>query len=129
MPFLTDPDINDDGFNRWRLVSTLVYEDWRGKLWYVPSGFRYDFASVPRVLWSIYPPQIAVKASCVHDWCYRTKPAGVSRKEADRLLYEGCIDEGLPRVRAKVIWAAVRLGGGFSWRDKIRSTYKEKLWR
>lgn len=116
MKFLTAPPIVPLVFNRWRLAGTLLFVDSQDRVWNIPEGFEYDLASVPRIFWSLYPPQISTRASAVHDWLYVYQP--VSRKEADQILYEGLIAEGVPKYRAKIIWSAVRAGGYFPWRKR-----------
>ena len=113
--WITDLNVTDDKPRKWELLTNLVYRDSKEKYYIVPAGFKTDLASIPRPLWSIYPPSTSRKGAVLHDWCYETRPYGVSRKTADRLLYEGCVSEGLPKARAWVLWVGVRAGGWMFW--------------
>lgn len=57
----------------------------------IPSGFITDFASVPRLLWSIYPPTGRYsKAAVVHDYLYNNgKDMGFDRKFCDKMFLNG----------------------------------------
>ena len=41
---------------RWRVVSDCHYETDGGAKITIPAGFITDFASVPRILWPLFPP-------------------------------------------------------------------------
>lgn len=100
----------------------------------VPAGFVTDLASVPRPVWSIYPPDGPwVKAAVVHDFLYDTGGSGLwnqstgitrvapySRAEADHVLREAMADRGVGPWERSVIWSAVRLGGGRAWGRQTR---------
>ncbi len=97
----------------------------------IPQGFTFDLASVPRpFLPVIDDDECSTLAPLVHDalyahrgelpieWCapYRL----FSRRESDRLFRELMLAQGVPRWRAWVAWAAVRIGTPKSrkgWRE------------
>jgi len=95
----------------------------------VPAGFVTDLTSVPRAVWSFYPPDGPwVKAAVIHDFLYYTKGTGdwhgrvgisrplpYTRKEADDILKEGMADRGIGSWEQGVIWTAVRVGGAGGW--------------
>ncbi len=95
----------------------------------VPAGFVTDLASIPRAVWSFYPPDGPwAKAAIIHDFLYFTKGSGewhgrigvsrgraYSRSEADAILKEGMADRDVGKWEQFVIWASVRLGGGRGW--------------
>lgn len=95
----------------------------------VPAGFVTDLTSVPRLVWSFYPPDGPwVKAAVIHDFLYYTKgtgewhgrvginrPTPYTRKEADDILKEGMADRGIGSWEQGVIWTAVRAGGAGGW--------------
>lgn len=85
----------------------------------VPVGFVTDFASVPRILWNLFPPAGPYgKAAVIHDWLYQTRDAGthkVWRDEADAVLREGMQVLGVSMVTRWFIYAGVRVGGGPPW--------------
>lgn len=95
----------------------------------VPAGFVTDLASIPRLVWSFYPPDGPwVKAAIVHDFLYDTQGDGrwhskigvsrekpYSRAESDDILLEGMVERDVGRWERFVIWASVRLGGQRGW--------------
>lgn len=87
----------------------------------VPQGTRTDFASVPRGLWNIFPPdgQYA-SAAVVHDYLYQEhgdvpKGRGRSRKECDDIFLEAMQVLGVPSWKRYTMWLAVRSFGWKAW--------------
>jgi hypothetical protein len=109
---LRDADNTDDG--QWILCAPLVYQsDVAQQTFTVPAGFQTDLASVPRLpLVFLLAGDSARKASVVHDWLYTTHP--VTRDVADAVLKEASLLTGVPKWRAWLMWAGVRIGGGGS---------------
>lgn len=109
---LRDADNTDDG--QWILCAPLVYQsDVAQQTITVPAGFQTDLASVPRLpLVFLLAGDSARKASVVHDWLYTTHP--VTRDVADAVLKEASLLTGVPKWRAWLMWAGVRIGGGGS---------------
>lgn len=98
---------------QWDLVEPLRYEGNRDTF-VVPVGFRTDFASVPRVLWTMFPPYGRyTKAAVVHDYLYVSKL--VSRADADGLFRRIMHELGVGRTRRWLMWSGVRLGGWLVW--------------
>ena len=84
----------------------------------VPRDFTCDGASVPRFFWRlVFPPgdTQALRAAFLHDYIYRTHPAGWDRKKADDLFYDVLVADGVPKRRAYLAWAGVRRGGAAAW--------------
>ncbi len=90
----------------------------------VPKDFIFDGESIPFWLQWLAPPfGDSKRGACVHDWLYRN--AGyldehgtlcpVRRSQADAVYRELIEAKGLPRWRANIRWAALRLAGGFAW--------------
>ena len=76
----------------------------------VPKGFITDFASVPRFLWSIFPPWDKYgKAAVLHDYLYSYQI--FERKICDRIFYEAMTVLGVPWWKRKVMYLAVRVFG------------------
>lgn len=76
----------------------------------VPIGFRTDFASVPRPLWSFLPPVgLYAKAAVIHDYLYESKSR--SRKEADEIFLEAMVILGVPQWKRTLMFWAVRVFG------------------
>lgn len=102
-----------------------------------PAGFKHDGASVPRAVWSFYPPHPLDRAAIFHDLLYRRqgklKPgefqvqtengdwvdvdATWTRKQAD-LLFREMIDQdphGPGYIRRSAAYWAVRGFGRWAW--------------
>lgn len=97
---------------RWRLVEPFEFwlTDNPDDVIRVPAGYVTDLASVPRVLWSIFPPHGRyAKAAIIHDWMYdiglRTK------READRIFLDAMKVLKVPAWRRSLMYIAVRLFG------------------
>ena len=107
---------------RWKLEELFeYYTDLLGerKTFTVPAGFETDFASIPKPLLAL--PFIRWrhkfnKAAVIHDWLYYTKE--VDRKTADRIFLEALLVLGIPRWKAYLFYAAVRLFGWTHWEKK-----------
>lgn len=84
-----------------------------GNLIRAPKGFKFDGASIPDILKSLfygsYDPLI-VTAALVHDWLYSNHQ--MSRKEADRVFRKILIRDNTDTTKTALMYSAVRLGGG-----------------
>jgi hypothetical protein len=119
------------GRSLWAVQRALEYQVGNDptELIVVPPGFVTDLASVPRAVWSFYPPDGPwAKAAIIHDFLYTTKGTGTwhahvgitraepySRKEADDILKEAMADRKVGKWEQSVIWSSVRLGGAGGW--------------
>lgn len=76
----------------------------------VPAGFVTDLASVPRVLWWWFPPHGKwATASAVHDYMYAN--AISTKKDADKTFFVLLRAFGVPRLKARAMYLAVRVFG------------------
>lgn len=101
-----------------------------GALLTIPAGFQSDGASVPRFLWSLYPPfgELYEPATWLHDYCYQHAEefdghdgkVRMTRGLADQLLYDGSNGLGFRRTGARNMWLGVRAGGWLPWRRARR---------
>ena len=74
----------------------------------VPRGFVTDFASVPRLFWSMLPPIGRYGyAAIFHDFAYWQQTA--RRDEADKLFHETMIELAVGRLTRNVLYYSVRL--------------------
>ena len=86
----------------------------------IPIGYVTDLASVPRVLWSVFPPHGRyAKAAIVHDYLYSN--AIGTKTWADQVFLEAMTVLNVPRWRRTVMYLAVRLFG----RGKYQLEQKE----
>lgn len=106
-------DDQDDG--QWVLVQPLVYlSDVAGRALTVPTGFRTDLASVPRLpLVFLLAGDCAREAAVVHDFLYQSHET--DRATADAILREASACTGVPAWRRWLMYAGVRLGGASHW--------------
>lgn len=99
----TSIDPNDYGYysREWRVIT-------------VPAGFETDFASVPRIMWSLVD-KLSTQAwpSVIHDYLYSTHRFG--RKWADAVFLEALDDSGANWATRWACWAGVRMGGTKAW--------------
>lgn len=108
-----------------QLVEPLeVYSGYLDAIIRAPKGFTFDGESIPLWLQWLSPPfGDSKRGACIHDYLYRN--AGyidadgrlhpVSRSQADAVYRELIEAKGLPRWRANIRWATLRLVGGFAW--------------
>lgn len=80
----------------------------------IPEGFVTDFASSPRILWSVFSPiGKQTKAALVHDFLYSYEL--VDRETADKIFYEGMIVLGVNKYIAKSAYYSVKWWGTDSY--------------
>jgi hypothetical protein len=80
----------------------------------VPQGFVTDFASVPRLFWSLLRPDgDYTYPAIVHDWMYWRQDT--DRETADEILRLGMQDFSIDKATVAAIYNAVRLGAGSAW--------------
>lgn len=114
---------------RWELGEDFRYTDDRPEgavVIAVPRGFPFDFASIPRVLWTAvgHPTSGGTCAPLLHDELYRHggQPPGCARRytraEADALFRDVLRRHGVSRRRAFAWWLGVRLGGRGAWKGR-----------
>lgn len=81
--------------------------------WVVPPRYRTDFASAPRLVWSIIPRFGAYTAATVlHDWLITDAldRGQVSSREVDRTFRVAMAELGVSIPRRWLMWAGVRWG-------------------
>jgi hypothetical protein len=79
----------------------------------VPKDFITDFASVPRVLWSILPPTGRyTKAAVLHDYLYsNSSKLDFNRKQCDEMFLQAMEILGVKKWVRNTIYRAVRIFG------------------
>ena len=103
-------------------------EDFRrvidGREWFIPAGFSFDLASIPRALWGLLAShELGVLAPLCHDWLYRNGgltpsawPVRYTRARADDLFLRQMKESGVSLLRRRAAYLAVRAFGGRSWK-------------
>lgn len=86
----------------------------------VPKGFLTDFASIPKALRVFISVNgLTALPATLHDYLYSGEagelPNGIkyTRAEADLEFYRAMILEGVPKVKARMFYCAVRRFGQF----------------
>ena len=111
----------DDRGNVFTLCEPLTVERPGLPVLTVPAGFESDGCSVPRLFWRlVFPPldNSALAGGTGHDYIYRCRPAGWSRRDADIYFLGRMILDGVPPWRAMLAYRAVRMFGWLSWRKQ-----------
>lgn len=89
----------------------------------VPVGFVTDFASIPRVFWSLLRPDGEYAyAAVVHDYLYWAQTR--SREASDKVFMLVMADFGIDAATRRLIFGAVRAAGGVAWRQNAE--WKER---
>jgi len=80
----------------------------------VPEGFITNFASVPRILWPVFPAYGRYgRASVIHDYLYASQT--LSRREADRIFFEAMGVSNVNTLTQYTLYLTVRLVGWVPW--------------
>jgi len=80
----------------------------------VPKGFVTDFATVPRFLWPIFPPDGEyAQAAVLHDFMYNRRM--YIRKRADKIFLEAMGVLEVPVWKQRIMYRGVRLFGWIPW--------------
>lgn len=96
----------------WRVNQTFKYYSDFGGFVRVEGGFETDFASIPRFLWTLAPPDGRyTQAAVVHDWLYTTQTG--PKDMADRIFKEAMEVLGVPRWKRNLMYMAVKCFGRY----------------
>lgn len=133
--FTTPLSFQECGDFRWQITELFVYYIGtpndkiltEGHPVFVPKGFITDGASVPRMLWWLFPPvgDRYSKAAVLHDFMYSTQMFGRSR--ADKIFLEAMEALGVSWWKRRTLYSAVRVFGHAAWVGK--STEEMMRWR
>ena len=93
----------------------------------VPIGFKTDFTSVPRFLWSLLPQWGTYgHAAVIHDFCYWHQH--YSRKRSDEIFREAMkVLQVKPWKRAVIYYSVRWFGWLVWWRNQRRKRNNPKL--
>jgi hypothetical protein len=109
--------------NKWKqykLEKDITLKLSNDKIIAIPKGFEWDLSSVPKIFWSILPPDgDFIIGALIHDYLYQNKM--FTRSFADREMYlwneavNKTIKLSLKRIDNKIRYIGVRLFGNFVW--------------
>ncbi|MEM9931382.1 MAG: DUF1353 domain-containing protein [Bacteroidota bacterium] len=114
LSFINRPDSQFD------TTVEITYQDPNGKIWVAPAGTVTDGASIPSVVAGFFGGKLNTNflfAAIVHDaYCAEANThLPVFQTETwqatHQMFYHACLANGTPSVKAKVMYAGVRLGG------------------
>ena len=97
---------------RMKLLEDFSYVDPKSKAWTAQKGYETDGASIPKAFWSIVGGPFEGgyrEAAVIHDWYCdkKTEPW----RDVHRIFYYASRAAGVPEQKAKIMYAAVRIGG------------------
>jgi len=104
----------DVGFNNRRTLD----KDVRHRGLTIPRGFKWDGASTPKPFRMIAPKWGDCSlAFLTHDYLYSIHaPRDITRKHADKILYEDLCALGMSKIRAYLVYKTVDVFGGMYFR-------------
>lgn len=87
-----------------------LVEDYRYKDITVPKGYQTNGADIPRLFWSIFPPNSPeyLSAVVVHDYLCDEAKSKADYKYADKMLYEMMIALEVSKWKCTVFYLACR---------------------
>jgi hypothetical protein len=86
----------------------------------VPKGFVTDFASIPRIFYSMYRPDGEyAHAAVVHDYLYWAQ--SVSRNDADEIFKIAMEDLEISPANVLILYHAVATFGASAWENNKRA--------
>ena len=111
--------------NMWRLEEAYVYITGDHQIT-VPSRFKFDLASVPRLFWCFIAPfELSIAAPLIHDFLYQyrgdppagsiTPPTVFSRRKSDGIFRDIMQKESVAGWRQFCAYWAVRLFAWIPW--------------
>ena len=121
---------------RWRRIEQEIRYERYGSWIIIPRGFITDFASIPRVFWTVLSPddERYIYAALVHDRLYE-QHGELNREAADYIFWEamGATERtpkpnlpGVSEPTRYAMWAAVRIFGQSAW-DSGTERHAERL--
>ncbi|HDN7458618.1 TPA: DUF1353 domain-containing protein [Salmonella enterica subsp. enterica serovar Eastbourne] len=111
------------GHYRWRVYEPFEFylSDDNSDVISVPAGFVTDLATVPRIFWTLMPPDGKyAKAAIIHDYLY--DKALRTKQQADLIFLDGMTVLGVPKWKRAIMYQAVRLFGRGNYRHYPQTT-------
>ena len=102
----------------------VLYDDHEGEPIIIPAFFLHNGGSIPWIFTSgLKTNGIMLAIYALHDYTYKKDfPHKITRKHADKLLYEYGTYVEYPYCKNQAVYSGVRIGGWRSWK-KLESTY------
>lgn len=113
MPWATSPTLLYVGSGRYQTLAPCEYVG-ETQVFRIEGDFDTDLASVPRLFWSLLPPDGTYeRAAVLHDWlCVRLAhgDSPVSARDADGIFRRVMREEGVGFLTRWAMWAGCRVG-------------------
>lgn len=97
----------------WELMNLFEYHRKNGEIIQVLKGFKFDFASIPSLFWSLVgsPTGKYGAAALIHDWlCIN---ATWNRAKTDKIFLEAMRDSDVSYLKRMTLYLAVRIWSYF----------------
>jgi hypothetical protein len=98
--------------HKMRLLDSVTFTDKTGKLWTANENDIINGASIPKFFWRVIGSPFVGhyrRPSVVHDvFC---ESGSEPHKDVHNMFYEAMLIDGVPKLKAKAMYWAVRLGG------------------
>ena len=120
---------SDPGWTEFELLSEYRYKTSEEIIWVVPKGFVVNGASIPYQVWSVVGGPWSGRyrnAAVVHDWM--CEEAIIDSNYVHRLFYDMMIESGVERVKARIMYIAVKAFGP-QWSKSIGFGLEKKIYR
>jgi len=108
----------------WKVVKKLTYITSLFDIIEVPENFITDFASIPRIFWTIFghPAGEYAPAAVIHDYLYYTQI--YTRKKSDQIFLEAMKYYGVAAWKRIIMYRAVRWFSWIGWKMYKRENEK-----
>ena len=112
----------ENGRPLWLLQAPFYVEIATNYVYAVPEGFIYDYASIPRIFWTLFNPTHHRYAgpSTLHDYWYAAEL--FPQKICDQVFLYGLKSTGVLRVNRNLMYAAVRAFGHTTWKKHTQES-------
>jgi len=123
VPFINRPVLAvTNNPEEWVVFQPLKYRTNAGRLIVVPAGFVTDLASIPRLLYAIFPVNGLHRAAAIlHDYLYERKI--YKRSICDKLFLEAMKSSGVSYATRTAMYIGVRIGGWLPWNNRKNNVY------
>ena len=107
---ISELSITPIGERRWK-----TNKCWKFKInkikYKIPKGFIFDFATVPRILWSLFPPATGNyrKPALIHDWMYINSHK--TKQFADKIFLQNLKTYNVGFLKRTIMYVGVRIFG------------------
>ncbi len=139
-PLRIEQDADDPKF--WTTLDAFEYHVGHlgsGEVIMVPAGFKTDFQSIPRAVWSLFGHPVDEYAVCGlgHDWLYQNPADGIetrlervylplrTRRRCDQIYLEMNKVLGCPWWKRTGKYLGTRAGGWVGW-NKYRKAERDR---